>query len=85
MMPHDLPPWHAVQQQTQRWLRANCFEHMAHDRRAGLRLEVIKHHEARRAFARLARDYERPASTPSGCHWLAFASLMLHSLFPKSP
>ena len=22
MMPNDLPPWHAVQQQTQRWLRA---------------------------------------------------------------
>src|SRR5438093_11201268 len=21
-MPNDLPPWHAVQQQTQRWLRA---------------------------------------------------------------
>ena len=210
MMPNDLPPWHAVQQQTQRWLRANCFEHMAHDLRVilrlatgknalpsaaifdsrtlqstpesggragfdgakkrkgskvhaavdtlghllalkvtaaneqdraqvgdlakalheatdgnaeltyvdqgytgekpaaaakehGLRLEVIKHHEAKRGFVllprrwvversfawaarfrRLARDYERLASTLSGYHWLAFASLMLNSLFPKS-
>jgi len=25
MMPNDLPPWHAVQRQTQRWLRARCF------------------------------------------------------------
>ncbi len=210
MMPNDLPPWQAVQQQTQRWLRANCFEHMAHDLRAvlrlatgknavpsaaildsrtlqstpesgaraafdgakkrkgskvhaavdtlghllalkvtaaneqdraqvgelaralheatdgnvelayvdqgytgekpaaaatehGLRLEVVKHHEAKRGFVllprrwvversfawaarfrRLARDYERLASTLSGYHWLAFASLMLSSLFPKS-
>jgi len=35
-------------------------------------------------FRRLARDYERLASTLSGYHRLAFASLMLHSLFPKS-
>ena len=42
MMPNDLPPWHAVQQQTQRWLRANCFEHMAHDLRAVLRLAAGK-------------------------------------------
>jgi transposase len=38
MMPNDLPPWHAVQQQTQRWLRAGCFENMAHDLRLLLRL-----------------------------------------------
>src|SRR3977135_1274357 len=38
MMPNDLPPWHAVQQQTQRWLRAGCFETMAEDLRALLRL-----------------------------------------------
>jgi transposase len=38
MMPNDLPPWHAVQQQTQRWLRAGCFENMAEDLRAVLRL-----------------------------------------------
>ena len=211
MMPNDLPPWTVVQQQTQRWLEAGCFEAMAHDLRlllrlvakregtpsavildsrtvqstpesggragfdghkkrkgsklhaavdtlghllalkvtpaneqdreqvaelsqavqevtgqsvqvafvdqgytgeqpaadaaqAGLRLEVVKHHEAKRGFVllprrwvversfawaarfrRLARDYERLASTMAGYHWLAFAILMLQSLFAKSP
>lgn len=207
MMPNDLPPWAAVQQQTERWLAAKCFEAMAADLRLflrlgeerggqptaaimdsrtlqsspesgaragydgakkrkgskvhaavdtlghllavkvtpaneqdraqvgglalavqeatgqnvevsyvdqgytgeepaaqaeanGMRLEVVKHHEAKRGFVllprrwvversfawaarfrRLARDYERLASTLAGYHWLAFATLMLHSLF----
>jgi transposase len=38
MLPNDLPPWTAVQQQTRRWVRAGCFEAMAHDLRAVLRL-----------------------------------------------
>jgi transposase len=210
MMPNDLPPWTAVQQQTQRWLQAGCFEAIAHDLRlllrlgaqregtpsarildsrtvqstpesgaragfdghkkrkgsklhaavdtlghllalkvtpaneqdraqvadlakavqevtgqsvelafvdqgytgeqpaadaaqAGVKLEVVKHHEAKRGFVllprrwvversfawaarfrRLARDYERLASTMAGYHWLAFAILMLQSLFAKS-
>jgi transposase len=37
-MPHDLPPWEAVYQQTQRWLKASIFEEMIHDLRALLRL-----------------------------------------------
>ena len=37
-MPNDLPPWAAVYQQTQRWLRAGCFESMAEDLRLLLRL-----------------------------------------------
>ena len=40
MMPHDLPPWHLVYQQTQRWIKAGCFEAMAHDLRAVLRLAL---------------------------------------------
>ena len=210
MMPHDLPPWTAVQQQTQRWLKAGCFEAIAHDLRlllrmamqregapsavildsrtmqstpesgaragfdghkkrkgsklhaavdtlghllalkvtpaneqdraqvaeltkavqeatgqsvqvafvdqgytgeqpaaeaaqVGVKLEVVKHHEAKygfvllprrwvveRSFAwaarfrRLARDYERLASTMAAYHWLAFVTLMLQSLFAKS-
>jgi transposase len=210
MMPNDLPPWTAIQQQTQRWLRAGCFESMAEDLRLllrlstgradapsaaildsrtlqstpesgsragfdghkkrkgskvhaavdtlghllalkvtaaneqdraqvaelaqavqettgqnvqvafvdqgytgdppaaaaarhGMRLEVVKHHEAKRGFVllprrwvversfawaarfrRLARDYERLATTLAGYHWLAFALLMLQSLFAKS-
>ncbi len=37
-MPHDLPPWYTVYQQTQRWLRAGVFEDIVHDLRAILRL-----------------------------------------------
>src|SRR2546426_3962095 len=37
-MPNDLPPWEAVYQQSQRWLRAGCFEAIVHDLRALLRL-----------------------------------------------
>jgi len=211
MLPNDLPPWPAVQQQTQRWLRAGCFETMAEDLRAllrlaacrdrvptavildsrtlqstpesggrggydgakkrkgskvhaavdtlghllalkvtaaneqdrahvgalaqavqaatgenvqlayvdqgytgaqaaadaahhGMKLEVVKHPEAKRGFIllprrwvversfvwaarfrRLARDYERLATTLAGYHWPAFALLMLQSLFAKSP
>ncbi len=210
MMPHDLPPWPVVYQQTQRWIKAGCFEAMAHDLRAilrmalerqadpsaviidsrtlqstpesgaragfdghkkrkgskvhaavdtlghllalsvtpahqqdraqvgqlaqaiqavveepvqlayvdqgytgeepalaagqaGIRLEVVKHHEAKHGFVllprrwvversfawaarfrRLARDYERLAATLAGYHWLAFATLMLATLFGKS-
>ena len=210
MMPNDLPPWSAVYQQTQRWLKAGCFEAMAHDLRAilrlvqerhpdpsavildsrtlqstpesgaragfdghkkrkgskvhmavdtlghllavrvtpaneqdraqvgelaksvqavvdekvelafvdqgytgkdpaaaaareGIRLQVVKHHEAKHGFVllprrwvversfawaarfrRLARDYERLASTMAGYHWLAFAMLMLRTLFTQS-
>src|SRR5262245_55626575 len=38
LMPHDLPPWHAVYQQTRRWVRAGCFETMVEDLRLLLRL-----------------------------------------------
>jgi transposase len=38
MMPNDLPPWDAVSQQTQRWLRAGVFEAVGHDWRVVLRL-----------------------------------------------
>ena len=37
-MPHDLPPWAAVYQQAERWRRAGCFEMLAQDLRAVLRL-----------------------------------------------
>ena len=37
-MPHDLPPWEAVYQQTRRWLKAGVFEEMVHDLRVLLRL-----------------------------------------------
>jgi transposase len=210
MMPHDLPPWQMVYQQTRRWIKAGCFETMAHDLRVvlreagerdgaptaaildsrtlqstpesgaragfdghkkrkgskvhaavdtlghllalkvtpaneqdraqvadlaravqeatgqsvqvafvdqgytgekpalaaaeqGIELEVVKHHEAKHGFVllprrwvversfawaarfrRLARDYERLATTLAGYHWLAFVSLMLNFIYPKS-
>jgi transposase len=37
-MPHDLPPWSAVYQQTQRWLAGGCFEALAQDLQAVLRI-----------------------------------------------
>ena len=36
-MPNDLPPWNVVYQQTQRWIRAQCFETMVEDLRMLLR------------------------------------------------
>lgn len=38
MMPNDLPPWAAVYQQTQRWIKAGVFEAIVDDLRALLRL-----------------------------------------------
>src|SRR5215210_5266445 len=37
-MPHDLPPWATVYQQTQRWIKAGVFEEVVHDLRVLLRL-----------------------------------------------
>lgn len=38
MMPHDLPPWSVVYQQTQRWIKWGCFEAIVHDLREMLRV-----------------------------------------------
>jgi transposase len=38
MLPNDLPPWHTVSQQAQRWLKAGVFEAIVHDVREVLRL-----------------------------------------------
>ena len=37
-LPNDLPPWHIVYQQTQRWLSAEVFQEMVHDLREILRM-----------------------------------------------
>jgi transposase len=64
-MPHDLPPWPTVYQQTQRWLAAGSFEAIVHDLRALLRLA-----EGRRAQPTAAVfDSQTLQSTPeSGGH-----------------
>lgn len=38
LLPHDFPPWAAVYQQTQRWIRAGVFESIVHDLRVLLRV-----------------------------------------------
>src|SRR3569833_935046 len=40
MLPNDLPPWKVVYEQPQRWIKAGCFEAMAHDLRAVLRIAL---------------------------------------------
>lgn len=42
-MPNDLPPWHTVYQQTQRWVKAGVFEDMVRDLRMLLR-EIAGRH-----------------------------------------
>jgi transposase len=37
-LPHDLPPWYVVYQQSQRWIKAGVFEAIVHDLREVLRL-----------------------------------------------
>lgn len=59
-MPHDLPPWEAVYQQTRRWLDAGVFEDMVHDLRTLLRLS--KERKARPTAAIL--DSRTLRSTP---------------------
>ncbi|SIT65336.1 Transposase DDE domain-containing protein [Burkholderia sp. b14] len=81
-------PWEAVYQQTQRWVRAGCFEAIAHD--AGIRrtyckgfVLLLRRWTAERSFAwaarfrRLARNYERWPQTLADFHFLACACLML--------
>jgi transposase len=38
LLPTNFPPWEIVYQQTRRWLAAGCFEALAHDLRALLRV-----------------------------------------------
>jgi transposase len=37
-LPHDLPPWYVVYQQSRRWMKAGVFESLVHDLRAVLRI-----------------------------------------------
>ena len=41
-LPNDLPPWSVVHQPAQRWIKAGCFEALAHDLRKMLRLLAQK-------------------------------------------
>src|SRR5919202_2865808 len=63
-MPHDLPPWEAVYQQTRRWLKAGVFEAMVHDLRALLRLTEGRASEPTAAVLIAARCVRRPRAAP---------------------
>jgi transposase len=63
-MPHDLPPWEAVYQQTQRWIRAGVFEEMIHDLRVLLRLSKGRASEPTAAIV----DSRTLRSTPESGH-----------------
>ena len=43
LIPHDLPPWEMIYQQSQRWIKAEVFEAMCHDLRVLVRLTQGRH------------------------------------------
>jgi transposase len=61
-LPHDLPPWQAVYQQSQRWMAAGVFEAMVHDLRELLRLLAGRHPRPTAAVI----DSRTVQSTPEG-------------------
>jgi transposase len=63
-VPHDLPPWEAVYQQTRRWLKAGVFEAMVHDLRVTLRLSEGRAPEPTAAIL----DGRTLRSTPESGH-----------------
>ena len=63
-MPHDLPPWEAVYQQTQRWIKAGVFEEIVHDLRVLLRLSEDRAPEPTAAIL----DSRTLRSTPESGH-----------------
>ena len=65
-LPNDLPPWPAVYQQTQRWMRAGCFEAMVDDLR-----QLLRKAEGRKAEpseSALAMTVIRRSAAPK-CTW----------------
>jgi transposase len=65
-MPHDLPPWEAVYQQTQRWIKAGVFEEMVHDLRVLLRLSKGRASDPTAAILDSRTLRSTPESGPRG-------------------
>ena len=55
LMPHDLPPWYTVYQQSHRWLKAGVFEAIVHALRTVLRLAQGRKTEPRTGFVKAAQ------------------------------
>ena len=73
MMPHDLPPWYTLYQQSQRWLKAGVFEAIVHDLREILRLTAGRKakptaaiFDSRTCNRRPNRVREQPMTGPNG-------------------
>jgi transposase len=64
MIPNDLPPWYTVHQQAQRWIKAGCFEAVAHDLREVLRVAAQKSAQP----SALILDGRTLQSTPESGH-----------------
>jgi transposase len=64
LLPNDFPPWHAVYDQTRRWLAAGCFERLTHDLRALLRAAGGREPEPTAAIL----DSRTLRSTPESGH-----------------
>jgi len=54
MLPNDLPPWHTVYQQTQRWIKAGVFAAIVHDLREVLRVAAGRRRATFGSHIRLA-------------------------------
>jgi transposase len=64
MMPHDLPPWQTVYQQTRRWIANGVFEQIVHDLRVLLRLAAGRNAHPTAAII----DSRTLQSTPESGH-----------------
>ena len=64
MLPHDFPRWEAVYQQTQRWIKAGCFQAITDDLRLVLRLAQGRNAQPSAAIF----DSQTMQSTPESGH-----------------
>ena len=67
-LPGDMPPWEAVYQQMQRWIKAECFEALVHDVRELLRVAKGKKSQP----TAVIMDGRTLRSTPESGHRAGF-------------
>lgn len=67
-MPKDLPPWAALHRQAMRWLRAGCFEALASDLRAVLRVAAGRASQPTAAVLDSRTLRSTPESAPRAGH-----------------
>jgi transposase len=83
MMPNDLPPWHAVYQQTRHWLKAGVFENMVRDLRMLMREINERMPQPRAAILDSRTLKSSPESGPGLCRtWQSV--LQWRTLFPAT-